>query len=132
MSKTVEEIEALKRNWIADPLWDIENTEGFEEYAAELLAFSEEKKAEWIKSHERKMKQRLLEVRAETGIDDPELAKWLWTIREIEISVNAHNQRTENDDDNDLPAAQVHATLLLAAQVQRIADVLERHIGKPE
>ena len=39
MSKTREEVEALKANWLQDPCWDIEKTEGFEEYASELLSF---------------------------------------------------------------------------------------------
>jgi len=30
--KTVEEIDALKRNWYDDPCWDIYDTEGFEDH----------------------------------------------------------------------------------------------------
>ncbi|MFA4870972.1 MAG: hypothetical protein WC623_22425 [Pedobacter sp.] len=37
--KTREEIIHLKQNWRNDPCWDIENTEGFEEYKEELLAY---------------------------------------------------------------------------------------------
>src|SRR6185503_5091160 len=37
--KTAEEIHLLKANWISDPCWDIETTEGFEEHAEELLRF---------------------------------------------------------------------------------------------
>lgn len=35
-SKTPAEIAALKRNWLADPCWDIEDTEGFEAHRDEL------------------------------------------------------------------------------------------------
>lgn len=33
------EIEALKENWLSDPCWDIEDTEGFEAHYGELYAF---------------------------------------------------------------------------------------------
>jgi len=37
--KTRPEVEALKKNWRADPCWDIYETEGFKEYRDELLLF---------------------------------------------------------------------------------------------
>ena len=37
--KTKQELDALKVNWLADPCWDIEDTEGFEEHKTELLAW---------------------------------------------------------------------------------------------
>ena len=45
--KTREEVEELKVAWMNDAIWDIEDTEGFEEYREELLAFRKEKEAEW-------------------------------------------------------------------------------------
>ena len=45
--KTREDVENLKENWLRDPCWDIEDTEGFEGYYDELLAFRLEKEAEW-------------------------------------------------------------------------------------
>lgn len=42
--KTREEVESLKANWAADPCWDIEATEGFEEYRDELIAFRDLKR----------------------------------------------------------------------------------------
>jgi hypothetical protein len=42
-----EKIEELKKSWLADPCWDIENTEGFEDDFEELKAFRLEKEAEW-------------------------------------------------------------------------------------
>ncbi len=40
-------IEELKQQWLGDPSWDIEETEGFEEYRAELLLFRlEQEKAQ--------------------------------------------------------------------------------------
>ena len=45
--KTREDVEALKKNWLADPCWDIEETEGFEEFYAELYAFRLANEREW-------------------------------------------------------------------------------------
>lgn len=47
-----EKLEALKASWLKDPCWDIEATEGFEEYAEELKAFRLAKEAEWKVKHE--------------------------------------------------------------------------------
>jgi hypothetical protein len=44
--RTEEEIDALKANWLSDPCWDIEHTEGFEAHAAELRAFRLQLEAE--------------------------------------------------------------------------------------
>lgn len=38
-TKSREEIETLKKQWLADGIWDIETTEGFEAHHDELLAF---------------------------------------------------------------------------------------------
>jgi hypothetical protein len=37
--KTREEVESLKSHWKSDGCWDIETTEGFEDYHDELLAY---------------------------------------------------------------------------------------------
>ena len=44
--RTEQEIAALKDEWLSDPCWDIENTEGFELHHDELKRWSLEKKAE--------------------------------------------------------------------------------------
>lgn len=38
---TREDVEKLKREWKYDPCWDLEITEGFEEYREELKQYSE-------------------------------------------------------------------------------------------
>lgn len=45
--KTREEVEHLKANWIADPCYDLEETEGFEEYREELYDFAQKQKIKW-------------------------------------------------------------------------------------
>ena len=44
--KTIYEVENLKTDWLKDPCWDVENTEGFEDYADELKEFSDKVIAE--------------------------------------------------------------------------------------
>ena len=44
--KTDHEIEILKRQWQADPCWDIEDTEGFEAHRQELAAWRAQFEAE--------------------------------------------------------------------------------------
>ena len=45
--KTRRDIERLKVNWLADPLWPLEGTEGFEAHADELREFRLATEARW-------------------------------------------------------------------------------------
>lgn len=45
--KTREDVEKLKRDWQADPCWDLAETDGFEAYRDELKAFEAEHHARW-------------------------------------------------------------------------------------
>jgi hypothetical protein len=54
--KTFDQIEELKQNWISDPCWDIEETEGFEDEKRELKLFRMETEALW---KERETKRQL-------------------------------------------------------------------------
>lgn len=56
MHKSRYELELIKEKWLLDPSWDIENTEGFEEYKPELIAFSEKHNADWKLEHEIKVR----------------------------------------------------------------------------
>jgi polyhydroxyalkanoate synthesis regulator phasin len=49
--KTREDVEFLKSNWISDPCWDLEVTEGFEEYSNELLKFRKMMEGRWQKDY---------------------------------------------------------------------------------
>ena len=44
---TPEEIHDLKAQWCADPVWDLEDTEGFEAHRAELAAFAKQQIDLW-------------------------------------------------------------------------------------
>lgn len=41
-----EAVEKLKRSWLNDPCWDLEDTEGFETYRQELKEFSDKAKTD--------------------------------------------------------------------------------------
>ena len=64
--KSRSEIEDLKRQWKNDPIWDIEDTEGFEDHKAELLSYRKECEKEW---EERRLSD-LREKATEMGIPD--------------------------------------------------------------
>ncbi len=59
---TREDVEILKENWAADPIWNLEGTEGFEEYQEELKTFSDTKKAEWKASHDQQEQKRIAHI----------------------------------------------------------------------
>lgn len=113
--KLSKDIEDLKKNWLNDPIWDIEKTKGFEDHAEELLAFRKEQEAKWEAEREEMEKQtfeyRAKEINATLKMDpvdaalNPDLAKAL------------------------IMKQQVKATLLLAEQAQRVADILENWAG---
>jgi len=51
-TKSQEEIEALKNDWLKDSIWDIEETHGFEAHYDELLEFRLSQQAIWKKEYE--------------------------------------------------------------------------------
>ena len=59
---TKEDVEILKADWEADPIWDLEGTEGFEAYRDELKAFSDTKKAEWEARREQQERKRIADI----------------------------------------------------------------------
>lgn len=112
---TVSSIEELKKSWEKDPCWDIEETEGFEKHKNELLAWRKEYELEYQRNEEDRIARRARVVEIETGVVNSGAAQSIYTYQEI-----------ENDLDHDfVDISQVRATLLLAAQNQRIADLLE-------
>lgn len=65
--KTRAEVNELKENWQVDPCWDLEDTEGFEDYRKELAAFRlsyeyELGKTSLVKDLEEKIKAKETEI----------------------------------------------------------------------
>lgn len=125
-TKTIEEIQALKDDWLKDPCWDIEDTEGFEEHKDELLAYHKQVDAEWEEKARKRADARARMMKEETGITDPATAQTLYTFSEIELALERSDREMELDQ---AQVQLVRATLLLAAQMKRIADVLEANDG---
>lgn len=131
MPKTIEEIEALKENWIKDPCWDIETTEGFEDHVEELLNFRRQTEAEWDAKHAAREATRHQLVMEQTGVTDSDITSALSTFNEIERMVSSQDRYIGEISTHEaivtaeLQMAQIRATLLQAAQLKRIADVLE-------
>ena len=46
-TRTPLEIEKLKHQWCMDPIWDIDDTEGFEAHKEELTAYRLSMEAHW-------------------------------------------------------------------------------------
>lgn len=136
--KTNEEIQSLKDGWRKDPCWDIEDTEGFEEHYDELLAYRRQVEFEAEKIRKDQIMRRRNAVGAETGVIKNLVADEIWTFSEIEWSVKSQDRNIANASSNEKNAhlellqAQVRATLLLAAQVQRVADFLVTHFDQEE
>lgn len=129
--KSEEDVKKLKESWLADPAWDIENTTGFEEHKAELLAFRKSKEREWENARLDEKYQRAKKIFNDTGVEDAPVASALSTWNEIENAVASQDRyigefsSTKDQVKVELMQAQVRATLLLAAQVKRIADALD-------
>ena len=56
--KTEAEIRDLKAQWLADPIWDIEKTEGFEAHETELRRFSDDAHARWEKERQERLEEK--------------------------------------------------------------------------
>jgi len=57
-----DEIQALKNEWENDPCWDIETTEGFEDYREELLAYRLKCEAKWDAEYQEELKAYAAEI----------------------------------------------------------------------
>ena len=132
-TKTKEDIEQLKQSWMKDPCWDIEDTEGFEEYYEELKAWREERDRQIEKRIAEQAEKRIEAVMNATGLGkaDRQTLLSLYTFSEIENDVARQERFLGNVSTSfenislELMKAQIRATLLQAAQLKRIADALE-------
>lgn len=78
-----EDVEALKADWLSDPQWDIEHTEGFEAHREELAAFARATEAQWNAARDAASRA----YAAQIGLpDNPTLAEY---IRRLELRVAA-------------------------------------------
>lgn len=126
---TQEQIQKLKDSWLHDPCWDIEKTEGFEEHEGELLIFRKEQQVEWEMEARERRERRTRVFGMSTGIQDVDLADCLLTFSEIEHDVAGQDNYIV-DVQTVVMQSQVRATLLLAAEVKRVADLLGEKLDR--
>ena len=55
---TEQEIKELKNEWILDPIWDIEDTDGFEDHYDELMLFRMEQEMLWHIEREKNLQRK--------------------------------------------------------------------------
>lgn len=60
--RSKEEVDKLKQDWLADPCWDIWDTEGFEDYQKELEEFQETQERTWDKLY-KKQQTRIFQMK---------------------------------------------------------------------
>ena len=67
--KTREDVDKLMTNWYQDPIWDLHETEGFEEYRDELLDYETAMKEKWrIQTEELNKKREAFEYNLKFAI----------------------------------------------------------------
>ena len=130
MKKTTKEIQALKDDWIKNPIYDIENVEGFSDHVEELLDFKQQIEAELEAKRIERKDARATLVREQTGVSDADIVSALSTWNEIERMVSSQDIYigefgTQAIVMAELQMTQIRAMLLQAAQLKRIADALE-------
>jgi hypothetical protein len=90
---TKSELDQLKREWLADPIWDIYESDGFEDHREELKAFQAEQEGKW----EEQRKQRRREEMDKMGIGNKNTysyLKWLeWRVEKMEKDVAKLEQK---------------------------------------
>lgn len=116
--KTNDELTILKNSWLKDPVWDIETTEGFEEHKDELLAFRKEKENKWEAEAEAR---RVASFGYKKQVIEDEIDSLDAFIRDLPADAFYYQMRIATE--------QVMATVLLAEQVERVADILENWSG---
>ena len=133
-----KQLESLMESWKQDPCWDIEDTEGFEEFHDFLLAwrhaYEVEREAEWQKKEIARIETQTKKFKVEAGIDDPLIADAVSTFTEIEGQLRSLDNQI-GDGGSALgycqfviAREQVRATLLMVAQLKRLGDLLEDKI----
>lgn len=132
--RTPEEIEDLKRNWAADPCWDIEDTEGFEAHREELLRFSEETQAEWKAERERLVLKRAqkngVSVEAQQKIDS--LGHRAEASQEQAARILTHHLGKHLDHECKAELGDVISLTIEAARATLLQELLVRGIIQPE
>jgi hypothetical protein len=110
--RTGAEIEELKAQWIRDPCWDIETTEGFEAHHFELRKFRRATEAEWKAN----------------AVPERYRGKWFWQIDREDIAAWLNEQAAQGYLLREMRGV-VHEIYVL---VERKSAGYMRHVEQPE
>lgn len=97
MSKTREDVERLKKQWDADPCFDLADTEGFEEYHNELVAHENMRGAQWSEEHGERVREVI--VRYGQGYSRDNAVRFGEAILKLEERVKKLEKRLNEKDD---------------------------------
>ena len=97
--KTFGEVLDLESNWHADPIFDLEDTEGFEEYREELLRFRLNSEKEWNRLRD----LRLDKLSADLGLPGNHHLARKWEAMERRIQ-ELQDKFDRHDDNHPQPA----------------------------
>lgn len=75
--KSLDEIEALKNDWLKDPEWDLEEAEGFAPHKEELHAFQLENERRWEQERKDRAEAELVKKMEELGTDNRLIAGYV-------------------------------------------------------
>lgn len=85
--KTKAELDVLKAQWTADPCWDIEDTEGFEDHKDVLKSFRFIKEVEWENQRVQRLQSKAQQIGCPGNV---KLAEYILTLEhKIETLSNA-------------------------------------------
>ena len=76
-ARTFEDVKRLKNDWEKDPIFDLEETEGFEAHRDELLRHRIEKQRQWADEAEEARQAEIRAKQIELGVESPELAVYV-------------------------------------------------------
>ena len=101
--KTREEVEQLKRDWVHDPCWEIEDTVGFEEYKDELAFFSREQEVNWelkAEKHHAELAAKICPMLMNRGLSpyNCKVEKCAWWNAKEELCAIAVIGRSQNEN----------------------------------
>lgn len=95
MAKTRNEVEQLKRDWVADPCWDIEDTDGFDDFRTELYEFRQKMETEWNLEEAKRLEERTRHLK--WGCNLVKLIEVMeYKIKVLEEQVESLEQRVYN------------------------------------
>jgi hypothetical protein len=88
-ARTFEDVKRLKDDWEKDPIFDLEETEGFEAHRDELLQHRIEKQRRWADEAEEAKQAEINAKQNQLGVESPELAFYVIALEKTIATMQA-------------------------------------------